>query len=38
MPNSYNPISEMNPVYTIIDREEQEIEGTHVYMTLFAKE
>ncbi len=32
------PISEMNPAYTIIAREEQDIEGAHVYMMLFAKE
>jgi hypothetical protein len=32
------PISEMNPAYKIIDREEQEIEGAHVYLTLFGKE
>lgn len=31
------PISEMNPAYTIIDREEQDIEGSHVYITLFGK-
>ncbi len=32
------PISEMNPAYRIIAREEQNIEGSHVYITLFAKE
>jgi len=32
------PITEMNPAYKIIARENQVVEGSHIYMTLFAKE